>query len=111
MRLAGARAYNLHFIAALTAASTCGIDLNRRRATRPKEFFHESTHGFYKWELSFLEFLMLYRIYAVHRRVGCMPWKKESTSWRLYRGTLKLSDSVAQVTTDGPKECGEACIV
>ena len=102
LRLAGTRRYNLNFITTLAAASTRGIDLNKWGRSRPKEFFDDSTHGFYKWELLFPDFLMLYLRFVVHQRVVCMLWKKESVIWKLANGILKRLDFAAQVPTDGP---------
>ena len=71
VRLAGTRRYNLNFITTLAAASTRGINLNKwGGGSRPKEFFHESTHVFNKWELHSQRYLMLYRICAVHQQAA-----------------------------------------
>ena len=102
VRLAGTRRYNLNFITAFGCTGSRGIDFNKRSGSRAKEFFHESTHVFNKWELLFPDFLMLYLRFVVHQRVEWLCSRKESVTSRLYRGILKLSDSVAQVPTDGP---------
>ena len=102
LRLAGTRRYNLNFITTLAAASTRGIDLNKWGRSRAKEFFHESTHVFNKWELLFPDFLMLYLRFAAHQLAAWQCSRRESVILRLANGTLKRLDSAVQVPTDGP---------